>query len=148
MQFPVPQFTDVEDKIIGPLSVKQFMILFAVGVILFLAFSATKSIVVLVFVFILFGLPGLGIAFGKINGRPVYNAFGFLVQFYTSPKVLVFHKEISGANSGAKLKNAEVGSQPVTLQKATPQDTQTRLKEINRLLEAQNREEHELIKKV
>ena len=27
MQFPVPQFTDVEDKIIGPLTLKQFGII-------------------------------------------------------------------------------------------------------------------------
>ena len=37
MQFPVPQFTDVEDKIIGPLTVKQFGILFGVGVVALLA---------------------------------------------------------------------------------------------------------------
>jgi hypothetical protein len=40
MQFPVPQFTDVEDKIIGPLTVKQFFILLVSAAIIF--FSSTS----------------------------------------------------------------------------------------------------------
>ena len=35
MQFPVPQFTDVEDRIIGPLTIKQFGIVFGAGVVIF-----------------------------------------------------------------------------------------------------------------
>ncbi len=45
MQFPVPQFTEVEDKIIGPLTLKQFGIIFGVGVIIFLAMEMMSSII-------------------------------------------------------------------------------------------------------
>src|ERR1700722_16783619 len=95
MQYPVPQFTEVEDKIIGSLTVKQFGILFGVGALVFAFFSATKSIPVTVVAFILFGVPGLALAFYPFNGRSMYVSLGFLMRFATSPKFMVFHKEAS-----------------------------------------------------
>ena len=87
MQFPVPQFTDVEDKIIGPLTLKQFGIIFAAGVVIFLGYSATKSILVLIFLFMLFGVPALGLAFANINGRPVYNTIGYFIRLRPKTKL-------------------------------------------------------------
>jgi hypothetical protein len=43
MQYPVPQFTDVEDRIIGPLTLKQFGIIFGAGVVIFLAIQRPKA---------------------------------------------------------------------------------------------------------
>lgn len=148
MQFPVPQFTDVEDKIIGPLTLKQFLIIFVTGIILFLGFSATKSILVLVFLFVLFGLPGLFLAFGKINGRPVYNAFGFVIKFIQSPKVLVFHKETSRLGGDAKFKNAELKSgREVQVPKTeTPETTQQHLKEVYSLLHNTRQQEEQVLR--
>jgi len=148
VQFPVPQFTDVEDKIIGPLSIKQFGIVFSAGIIVVLAFSATKSVLVGVFFGVLLGLPALGIAFGKINGRPVYNSFGHMLKFWTGPKFLVFHKEISSKGDSAKVKNAQMSTQAQNAPGApAPQDPKIRLKEVNRLLEQQAQAEKELLNK-
>ena len=141
MQFPVPQFTDVEDHIIGPLTLKQFGIVYGAGVVIFLGFSATKSMVVLVFLCLIFGLPALAIAFVPFNGRPIYNTVGLLFKFVTSPKVLIFHKEVQSL-SAAKFKDAQVAS-PAVVQEAvkTPQDTKANLKEVQKLLrETENRE--------
>ena len=44
MQFPVPQFTDVEDRIIGALSFKQFGIVFVAALIIFAVYTISKSI--------------------------------------------------------------------------------------------------------
>ncbi len=68
MQFPVPQFTDVEDKIIGPLTIKQFGFVFAAGIVVVLVFTSTKSVLAAIVAFLLVGVPALGIAFAKING--------------------------------------------------------------------------------
>ncbi|MBL8030491.1 MAG: PrgI family protein [Candidatus Doudnabacteria bacterium] len=147
MQFPVPQFTEVEDRIIGPLTVKQFGILFGAGTFVFLTYSvAGKSLTVLIVMGLLVGLPALGLAFAQFNGRPVYNAFGKIFQFITSPKVMVFHKEIYTVNSQSKLKDIDVGVKQVI--QAEIQNPQLRIKEVRELLEKQASEEKELVGKI
>lgn len=133
MQFPVPQFTEVEDKIIGPLTLKQFGIIFGVGIIIFLGYSSTKSVLVLVFLSLLFGIPGLGLAFAKINGRPLYNTLGNFVKFLSSPKVLIFHKEVHSLGSGGKLKDAQISAVPAEAA-VSAEDTQAHLKQVQSLL--------------
>ncbi|MCL5667195.1 MAG: PrgI family protein [Patescibacteria group bacterium] len=147
----MPQFTDVEDKIIGPLTIKQFGILFAGGIFVFLGYSATKSVAVGVVFLILFGVPALGIAFAKINGRPLYTSFMFLIKFITSPKVLVFHKgydSAMGLRQPAKGKVAEVKAEEPAKLAGPPQDPKSRLAEINSLLEKKVSEERELLKRI
>ncbi len=146
MQFPVPQFTDVEDKIIGPLTIKQFGIIFGTGIILFLGYSATKSILVLIFLFMLFGLPGLGLAFGKINGRPIYNSIGFFIQFYMSPKLLVFHKQPKIAAVSANKQKIEEKPGLVTQVAAqTPASTRDNLRKIQELLRQTEDKEKQIL---
>jgi len=76
-QFVVPQFIDVEDKIIGPLTVRQFIIIIAGGFMLFLEFRLADF-----GLFILEGLVTIFIvalfAFFKVNGMPFHF---FLVNF-------------------------------------------------------------------
>ncbi len=147
MQFPVPQFTDVEDKIIGPLTIKQFGILFGAGILVFLPYSATKSVPVLVAFGILLGLPALVFAFGKLNGRPMYQAFGYFVRFLKSPKILVFHKEVVSASLAVQTKpeKVELAKQVAVEKLQTPK---ARLEEVQRLLKNKAREEEELLGRI
>ena len=39
MQFSVPQFVEVEDKIIGPLTLKQFLVLLGGGFVVFVLYK-------------------------------------------------------------------------------------------------------------
>ncbi len=134
MQFPVPQFTDVEDKIIGPLTIKQFGIIFGAGVVVFLGYSASKSIVVLVFMALIFGLPALGLAFYQPNGRPMYNAIGYFIKYFTSPRVLVFHKEVNHLKTTETLKDMQVAQAAKAEAPKIVEDTQTHLKQVQELL--------------
>ena len=149
MQFPVPQFTDVEDRIIGPLTLKQFGIVFAAGIVVFLGYSATKSIIVLIFLSILFGLPALFLAFGKTNGRPIYNSMGFYLKFLTSNKELVFHKETSSGGNTRGLKDAEMQSKNTAA--APPPETQEsaqkHLREVQALLNKTAAQERQILGK-
>ena len=74
MQFQVPQFLDVEDKIIGPFTLKQFLYL-AGGV--GLAYLSYRY-VPFVGIFLGLGWVGLGaaLAFYKFNNKP----FVFLIE--------------------------------------------------------------------
>ncbi|MDR3642095.1 MAG: PrgI family protein [Candidatus Doudnabacteria bacterium] len=149
MQFPVPQFTDVEDKIIGPLTIKQFGILFGGGVLVFLGYSTTKSIIVLVIMCLLIGIPVLGLAFAKINGRPLYNTISYFTKFMLSPKVMVFHKEAVNLGSKSNLKDAQMASTQAKPAPTQPAETaDERLKKVEELLRATSVQEKDVAGKL
>lgn len=94
MQFQVPQFTEIEDKVIGPFTLKQFLYLLAGGVIIFIFYKIFS-----LFITILLSLPVaavvIALAFVKVNNRPfismVKNFFGFLRK----PDFYVWKKSIA-----------------------------------------------------
>jgi len=146
MQYPVPQFTDVEDKIIGFLTIRQFGIIFAAGVVILLVFMATKSIVALIIAAVIVGIPALGIAFAPFNGRPMYKMFPTVYKFYTAPKLLVFHKEARNFSGFEQVKDAEMEA-PV--QKIVVKETaKQRINKVNELLKKKQMEEEELIREL
>ncbi len=97
MQYPVPQFTDVEDKIFGPLTLKQFGIVGSAGVLTFLAYSSTKDLIITSLVGLAVCVPAIGLAFGKLNGRPLYNSIFALLGYFFRPRFMLFHKESKDA---------------------------------------------------
>lgn len=69
--FTVPQFIDVESKIIGSLTIRQFLISLSGLILMFIFFKLFSFLlfaVLSVFTFIIFG----SFAFLKINGRPFH----------------------------------------------------------------------------
>lgn len=90
----MPQFIDVEDKIIGPLTVRQFIIIMVVGFCIFLEFRlATFGFFILEAVLSL-AIGGL-FAFGKFNGMPFHFFLVNLAQTVRRPKVRVWQRTIS-----------------------------------------------------
>ena len=83
MRFQVPQFIEVEDKIFGPLTLKQFIYLAGSAGIIAILWSLLPF-----FWLIVFGAPiaGLGaaLAFLKINNRPfpliLESMFGYVTS--------------------------------------------------------------------
>jgi hypothetical protein len=143
MQYPVPQFTDVEDKIFGPLTLKQFGIVGGAGLLIFLAYSSTKDIWVTVFVGLIIGVPAIGLAFGKLNGRPLYNSIGSLLGYFLRPRFMLFHKE-DEAEIHLTGKAAPVAAEPVV----PVESAGKRLKSLYYTLEHQQAEEAQLAKQV
>jgi hypothetical protein len=148
MQYPVPQFTDVEDKIIGPLTLKQFGIIFAAAILIFLGFSATKSILVLIFLVLVFGIPALGLAFAPFNGRPIYNSIPKVIKFYSSSKVLIFHKEAHTISSQSKISDAQLSKEPAQKAASPPADSKANLIAVQELLRKTASEEQDIAGKM
>jgi len=146
VQFPVPQFTDVEDRIIGPLTIKQFGIIFGAGVLIFLGYSATKSVLVTVFLFMLIGVPAITLAFAKINGRPIYNSISYFVNFFLSPKVMVFHKQATLQKAENNQKSQNTAVKEATSPIVTPADTKENLRKIQQLLKETQGKEEEMLR--
>lgn len=70
-QFTVPQFIDVEDKIIGPITTRQFLILMAATIISAIAYKIFDfSLFATVFIVTLF--TAAMFAFVRVNGRPFH----------------------------------------------------------------------------
>lgn len=143
MQFPVPQFTDVEDKIIGALSFKQFGIVFVAALITFAVYAISKAIIATIIVGILLGLPALALSFGKLNGRPLYASAGNFVRFLFGAKMYVFHKQAQTVTEQQI---------PVTVkEEKAPKDkkaTAVKIKELNYILQQQASEEGTLLERI
>lgn len=81
-QYQVPQFIEIEDKIFGPLTLKQFIYLAGGGGLCLLFFTLLP-----LYLTVILAIPVLtlsaGLAFYTINGRPLIfvleHAFGYLV---------------------------------------------------------------------
>jgi len=92
MQFRVPQFIEIEDQIIGPLTIKQFLYLLAgVGILVILWFYLTLG------AFLLIGLPisilVLALAFYKVNGQPFITIIGSFLKYITKPRLYLWRKK-------------------------------------------------------
>jgi len=72
-QFVVPQFIEVEDKIFGPITIRQFLILLGAGVMIFLGWRF-GDFLTFVLTFIVVGGLATVFAFVKVNGQ-VFHIF-------------------------------------------------------------------------
>lgn len=82
MQVTVPQFIDVESKIIGPISARQFIILVVTLFIEYLIFAFASTLALMIVGPILFGFAIL-LAFVRINGQMFHI---FILNFLTALK--------------------------------------------------------------
>lgn len=139
MQFAVPQFTDVEDKLIGPLTLKQFLILLATGGIILMFYSILKLSVFFFFFAVPIGLLGLTLTFGKFNGRPMLGYFPVFINYLSKPQVRVFRREeINMVMSFKAEKKAEVETK-------VSEVSESRLKKLAYLLDQKTEEEKKII---
>lgn len=92
MQFQVPQFIDVEDKIIGPLTLKQFLYLAGAGGIGFMLFFILQTWLWII-VMAIIGLLAFAAGFIKINGRPMPIILLAALKYAWQPKLYLWQRE-------------------------------------------------------
>lgn len=95
-QFVVPQFIDVEDKVIGPVTVRQFIILLVGAGFIFIAYKLSDFTLFL-FQFVIFSFATVGTAFIKINGRPIHFFLLNVLQTTKRPRLRIWQKIFSNA---------------------------------------------------
>ncbi len=81
-QFTVPQFIDVEDKIIGPLTTRQFIIMLVAFMIVVISYKLCDFTLFVLIMVVTLGIAGV-FAFLKINGRPFHF---FVINFIQTAK--------------------------------------------------------------
>ncbi len=91
MRFQVPQFIEVEDKVFGPLTVKQFIYLAGGGGLTYLIYAFIPFLFALILIPIIV-VGALLLAFYKINERPFIYTLESAVKFYTGNKLYIWKK--------------------------------------------------------
>ncbi|HWO07729.1 MAG TPA: PrgI family protein [Candidatus Paceibacterota bacterium] len=92
MQFQVPQFIEVEDKIFGPLTFKQFVyIAGSAG----LSYLLWRTLPIFVAAPLIMGFLGLGasLAFFKYNGQPFILAIEHAFFYFIRSKLYLWSSE-------------------------------------------------------
>jgi len=93
-QFVVPQFIDVEDKIIGPITTRQFIMGVITMLIMFLAYRLADLSLFIVEAVILFVLY-IVVAFVKVNGQPSYYFFLSIIRAFKRPSLRIWDKSMA-----------------------------------------------------
>lgn len=92
MRFQVPQFIEVEDKIFGPLTLKQFIYLLGGAGLSFIIYKFIGNF----YLSILLILPVIGfslaLTFYKINNKPFINVVEAAFNYYLGSKLYIWKK--------------------------------------------------------
>ncbi|MEX2013873.1 MAG: PrgI family protein [Parcubacteria group bacterium] len=92
MRFQVPQFIEIEDKIFGPLTFKQFIYVAGgagLAVILFLFLPNFLAIILALPIAIF----AAALAFYKVNGKPFVNMVEAFAKYTITSKLYIWKKE-------------------------------------------------------
>lgn len=91
MQFQVPQFLEVEDKLFGFLTLKQFLFVAGGAALAYIAYTYLpgwiSSPLVVVFVPL-----GLALAFLKVNAKPFIFFIEAFLRYVFSPRLYIWKK--------------------------------------------------------
>lgn len=102
-QFVVPQFLDVEAKIIGPITGRQFAILMFMILGDFLIYRIFLSLVGILGIGLPFSLVCLAFAFARVNGLPLHYLVLNLVQTFRRPLLRVWDKDLTDTEVKARM---------------------------------------------
>ena len=95
MQFKVPQFIDVEDKIFGPFTFKQFgYIVGALGFAFIIWSFISIKIIAILLILPVSGLF-LALAFVKINNRPFVDFLENGLRYFTGAKIYTWKQPLT-----------------------------------------------------
>ncbi len=92
MKYQVPQFIEVEDKVVGPLTIKQAI---------YLAGGIGMSFIAYTYLHIFLALPviativtlSLALAFYKVNNKPFVDFLESVFVYYTKSRLYIWKKE-------------------------------------------------------
>ncbi len=125
MRYQVPQFIEIEDKIFGPLTLKQFIYLAGGAGVAYLIYALTNTFLPF-FIIIIIAIPVLGfavaLAFYKINNKPFIEVVESAIKYYVGGKLYLWKKSLRPA-----VKQAEMPAQNLL---TLPKLADSRLKDL------------------
>jgi hypothetical protein len=92
MRFQVPQFIEVEDKIFGPLTLKQFIYLLGGGGLSFIIYTFVGNLLISAIIIMPIVALALALAFYKVNNKPFINVVEAAFHYYFGEKLYIWKK--------------------------------------------------------
>ena len=92
MRYEVPQFIDIEDKVFGPLTIRQFLYLTGGAGLAYLFWVSFPSFIAVLLIIPVVALA-LALAFYQVNSRPFVQVIENGVQYFFSNKLYLWKKE-------------------------------------------------------
>lgn len=111
MRFQVPQFTEVEDKIVGPLTFKQFIYLAGAGGACIVIYTLMPRFLAFILIAPV-ALFGVALAFFKVHGRPFIRVVESFLKYSVASKLYIWKH---GEKAVAPKKEEE--SEPIAVPK-------------------------------
>lgn len=93
MRFQVPQFIEVEDKIFGPLTLKQFIYMVGGGGLSFMIYVFLDSLILSFIPIAIIMSVSATLAFFKINNKPFVEVVEAAFHYYIGNKLYIWKKE-------------------------------------------------------
>lgn len=137
MQFKVPQFIDVEDKLFGPFTFHQFAYLIGGAGIIFVFY---KLLPIWISIFLILPVAGLSLllVFYKINEKPFIFYLQAGIVYLISSKLYIWKQRL------IKPDNKDKEQEIPNLTSIVPMTTENKLKDLSWSLDIQNQEEKEI----
>jgi hypothetical protein len=92
MQYSVPQFIDKEKTLLGPLTVRQTVILGTTAITLGIAYVLFNFFIFSILV-VLLGSFGIVLAFVRINDRPFHEVITGFLNYFIQPRTYFWQKQ-------------------------------------------------------
>ncbi len=130
MEYQVPQFIEVEDKIIGPLTLKQFIyIAGATG--LCVVFFVYLQIIIAIFLSIPVIALAAALAFYRLNGKPFIEVLEAGFNYYVGAKLFLWkHQEPTARETSSAAAAAAAAETAARIPRGTPKLTRGKLSEL------------------
>lgn len=126
MQFQVPQFTDVEDKIFGPLTLKQFIYIAGGLGLGFLIWRYLPPFIAIPIALAIVGFA-VALAFIKVNKKPLIITIEAAFMYFIHKKLYLWNSEYKNKKAAKKI--AEKAQLPSS-QQEVPSVSENKLKSL------------------
>lgn len=137
MQYQVPQFIEVEDKIFGPFTLKQFIYLAGGGGICLIFFTLFPF-----YVFFALSIPvvafAAALAFYKVNGRPFIVAVEHAVGYFFASKLYLWQQREQKQNQ-----QNQAAAAPTSVTLPVPKLSESKLRDLSWSLNIKDRQSGE-----
>jgi hypothetical protein len=127
MQFKVPQFLDIEDKIFGPFTFRQFVYLAGGAGISFILFRLLGFFLGAIPIAAVAGLS-LALAFYKPNNKPFINMLEAGLRYATQSKLYIWQRRKN--QSRGKREDPLANVPGANLNNGEPRLTQSKLRDL------------------
>ncbi|OGI45829.1 hypothetical protein A2121_00720 [Candidatus Nomurabacteria bacterium GWB1_40_6] len=111
MQFKVPQFLDIEDKIFGPFTFREFAYLAGGAGLCFVLYKLLGLIFGAIPILIIAGFS-IALTFYKPNNKPFINMIEAGFKYFTQNKLYIWKKHAGKTSPPAPLPRGESGEKP------------------------------------